>query len=120
MVIMRLCALLSAMPPLSTALSLSRTHGDHMILQRDAAAVVWGFDTPGSVVRTDFGAVTLQATTGTDGIWRQSLPPTPAGGPYSILFNSSAGGSASLEDVLFGDVYIAGGQCESLADAVSA
>jgi sialate O-acetylesterase len=97
---------------ISDALTLSRTLGDHMILQRDAAAVVWGFDAPGSVVLTDFDQNVLQTVAGADGIWRQALPPTPAGGPYTITFNNTSGESLTVSDVLFGDVYIAGGQCE--------
>lgn len=38
------------------------------------------------------------------------LPVTAAGGPYVISSTSSSGASASLQDVLFGDVYLCGGQ----------
>jgi sialate O-acetylesterase len=47
---------------------------------------------------------------GSDGVWRQQLPAMPAGGPYNLTFSSSTGGSASMSDVLFGDVYLCGGQ----------
>jgi sialate O-acetylesterase len=73
-------------------------------------AQVWGFDTAGSTVRTTFGGTVWNATTGSDGIWRQALPSTPAGGPYTISFTSSAGGSLTMSDVLFGDVIVCGGQ----------
>ncbi len=47
---------------------------------------------------------------GSDGVWRQALGRQDPGGPYTLQFNSSSGGSASLTDVLFGDVYLCGGQ----------
>ena len=38
------------------------------------------------------------------------LPATKAGGPYTITASSKKNGNASLQDVLFGDVWICGGQ----------
>lgn len=74
-------------------------------------AIVWGFGAPGSTIKTDFNGASLTATTGTDGYWRQPLPATAAGGPYSLVFTPSTGEPAiTLTDVLFGDVYICGGQ----------
>jgi sialate O-acetylesterase len=92
------------------AIRLSRTLGDHMVLQRDTPAPVWGFDTPGATVSTTFGGAKLSATAGADGVWRIALPPTPAGGPYTLEFASSVSGSVSATDVLFGDVYLCGGE----------
>lgn len=94
----------------ASAIRLSRTLGDHSVLQRDKPAPVWGFDSPGSTVSTAFAGVKLSTVTGRDGIWRVVLPPTPAGGPYSLTFTSSVGGSVSMSDVLLGDVYLCGGQ----------
>ena len=93
----------------AASLSLSKTLGSHMVLQRDRPAVVFGFDTPGVVVTTTFGAAKLTNTTGADGIWRQALPPTSAGGPYNLTF-ASATGTIAITDVLFGDVWFCGGQ----------
>ena len=103
-------ALLSAGVCAAGAITLSRTLGDHMVLQREKTARVWGFDTAGSTVTTTFGGAKLSTTTGADGVWRIALPPTAAGGPYALTFTSSAGGSVSAVDVLFGDVYVCGGQ----------
>jgi sialate O-acetylesterase len=48
---------------------------------------------------------------GRDGTWRQRLSPRPASStPFTLAFESSAGETAALRDVLFGDVYICGGQ----------
>ena len=43
------------------------------------------------------------------GIWRVTLDPVEAGGPYSLT--AAVGNStATLEDVLFGDIWLCGGQ----------
>eukprot|EP00418_Pyrodinium_bahamense_P085379 CAMPEP_0179051066 /NCGR_PEP_ID=MMETSP0796-20121207/21055_1 /TAXON_ID=73915 /ORGANISM="Pyrodinium bahamense, Strain pbaha01" /LENGTH=532 /DNA_ID=CAMNT_0020747599 /DNA_START=60 /DNA_END=1658 /DNA_ORIENTATION=- len=94
-----------------TPFSLSRTLGDHMILQRaPLSAVVWGFAPPGTVVTATFRGLEHTCTAGSDAVWRVRLPPTVAGGPYTIHFLASTGETALLSDVLFGDVYLCGGQ----------
>lgn len=72
------------------------------------SAIVWGFASAGTVVKTTFRGKAYSVTAGgVDGVWRQALPPTPAGGPYTALsFSSSRGAVASLADVLFGDVFM--------------
>jgi sialate O-acetylesterase len=99
---------------LAAPITLSNVLGDHMVLQRDAVsppAMVWGFGDAGVVVKTSLGATVLSTTVGSDGVWRQPLPPTPASStPVTILFNASDGSSASLSDVLFGDTFLCGGQ----------
>jgi len=102
-------------PPLAndtnSDFKLSRTLGSHMVLQRaPASAVVWGFAPPSAVVTASFNGTELVSQTGSDGIWRIGLPPTPAGGPHTIAFRVSTGGEQRLDDVLFGDVYVCGGQ----------
>ena len=97
---------------------LSNTLGDSMILQRGTAAVVWGFGTPGIKVTTTLPgkgagghAFIATATVGADGSWRQSLPPQEASTtPSTISFSSSDGGTATLRDVLFGDIFLCSGQ----------
>jgi len=82
-----------------------------MVLQRSPApAVVWGFAASGVTVTTTFNGNKYTATTDSQGVWRQALPATDAGGPYNITFVASDGGSGSLSDLLFGDVFLFGGQ----------
>jgi len=93
------------------AFSLSNTLGDHMVLQRaPQQAVVWGFAASGVNVTTTFNNQNYNSVADTTGVWRQSLPATAAGGPYNLAFKATDGGTGSLSDVLFGDVYIASGQ----------
>ena len=101
--------------PLADAFQLSQTLTSHMVLQRSPrAATVWGEATPGTLVTTSFLGATYTSVAGPDQVWRQQLPPQPASpgsGPgFTISFNASTGETAVLEDVLFGDVYLCGGQ----------
>jgi len=97
--------------PAPVAFALSKTLGDHMVLQRDKPATVWGFAPAGATVKTLFNAVSYTSTAGADTIWRQQLPATPASAVgTTITFSASTGGTAALADVLFGDVYVCGGQ----------
>jgi hypothetical protein len=57
---------------------------------------------------------------GADGVWRQALPSTPAGGPYSLIFEGTDGSTASLDDVLFGDVHLCGGQSNAQFTVIQA
>jgi len=107
-------------PPLEPALLkgqpvvnfLSATLGDHMVLQRAPhQAIVWGSTQSGVKVTTTFNGQTFTTIADKDGIWRQKLPATSASlKAYTIDFSASSGETASLKDVLFGDVYICGGQ----------
>ena len=98
---------LAAMLQVASSFNVSRTLGNHMVLQRaPRSAVVWGQAAPGTVVQTTFLGQVLTATAGADQVWRQALPPQPAttgtATGITISFNASTGESAVLEDVLFG------------------
>ena len=85
--------------------SVARALGSHMTLQRaPAAARVWGQDVPGATVRVILspgdGAAHAGVADAASGVWRVALPPQEAGGPFTLTFNSSSGGSA-LCDVAF-------------------
>lgn len=90
---------------------ISRTIGSNMVLQRDRPATIWGFSTPGATVTTTFEGLVLNSIVGPDGTWRQKLPSRPASlQPTSIHVSASTGESDDLTNILFGDVYICGGQ----------
>ncbi|XP_057694725.1 sialate O-acetylesterase-like isoform X1 [Corythoichthys intestinalis] len=89
-------------------------YGDHMVLQKSPErSVLWGYGSPeGALVTVYLSGPTehksLPATV-EKGIWRVTLDPIEAGGPYNVtavLQNTSA----TLTDVLFGDVWLCGGQ----------
>lgn len=90
----------------------SSTLGSNMVLQRGRPTTIWGFSTPGATVTTTFDEdLTLTSAVGADGTWRQKLPARQASlRPTSIHVFASTGESADLTNILFGDVYICGGQ----------
>lgn len=96
----------------------SATLGSNMVLQRDVEAMLWGYTQPGETVTTTLhqggeeASLTLTTmASGEDGLWRQPLPPHPASlKPTSITLKSTTGEKKTLENVLFGDVYLCGGQ----------
>ena len=122
-------ARIAAMPPAaSQAFALASPFSDHMVLQRDMPVPVWGTYAPGESVEiklctTNAGGSRLvaesTATQFENGRWIAFLPPMPAGGPYEILVGAGRsvpgacavdGTTLTVEDVLFGDVWICGGQ----------
>lgn len=91
---------------------------DHMVLQRDAVAPVWGWTTPGNSVTVtvkNAGGSTIQAKTGiadSNGRWQANLDPmglVPGNAAYSLTI-SDAGQTVTINDVLIGDVFLCSGQ----------
>ncbi len=91
--------------PLSTSLLFS----DGAVLQRDVAVPVWGRATPRASVTVMLNDMELEGRADRDGNWRTEIPPQAAGGPHRIVI-SSGDDQIVVEDVLFGDVWIASGQ----------
>ena len=93
---------------------LSHAFGSHMVLQRaPKAAVLWGAAPAATAVRVTFrGNRSAPISPGRDGSWRFELPPTAGGAAeYTIAVEAApSGATVVLTDVVFGDVYIAGGQ----------
>ncbi|KAI0221391.1 Sialate O-acetylesterase [Lamellibrachia satsuma] len=100
-------------------------YADHMVLQKaPQRAMVWGYasaDDVNSVVKVqlislaDFSVVsTHQMTIKSDpqssgGVWAVKLKATPPGGPYVIRVKVKSQ-IIEMKDVLFGDVWLCGGQ----------
>ena len=83
--------------------------GDHMVLQQDATLPVWGWADPGEKITISFGAAKAETIAGTDGKWRASLPPVPAGTPPGSLVVTGKN-TLTIKDALVGDVWICSGQ----------
>lgn len=93
--------------------ALSNSLGSNMILQRaPQSALVWGFAPAGAIIKTTFLGRSYSSTSDATDIWRQALPPQPATTtPTTISFTSSTGEpSITITNVLFGDLYLCGGQ----------
>jgi sialate O-acetylesterase len=82
--------------------------GSHMVLQRDRPVRLWGWGLAGENVRVSAGAASGQATTGPDGRWSIELPAQPASGPHTVSISGQS--TIMLQDVWFGEVWVASGQ----------
>ena len=80
--------------------------GDHMVLQRDAAAPIWGTAAPGESVTVEFAGQKQTATADAKGQWMVKLAPLPA----SAEPREMKVGSLVFRDVLVGEIWLAGGQ----------
>ena len=85
--------------------TLPRIFADHMVLQRDRPVPVWGKAAPGAKVTLTWQGSRTVVKADAQGSWRAELPPTPAGGPYTLDVNGLV-----LQDVLVGDVFLCSGQ----------
>ncbi|KAL3067756.1 hypothetical protein OYC64_022186 [Pagothenia borchgrevinki] len=90
---------------------------DHMVLQKSPErAVVWGYGSEGAQVTFTLSGQKQQnisQATVTNGTWRVTLDPVEAGGPYNVTA-AVQNITAVLTDVLFGDVWLCGGQSNML------
>jgi sialate O-acetylesterase len=81
---------------------------DHMVLQRDVEAPVWGAADPGEAVKVTFNGQTRSTTASADGKWMLRLGKLKAGGPYEMQIEGK--NSIVIHDVLVGEVWLATGQ----------
>lgn len=95
---------------------ISRTLGDNMVLQQEPQnAIIWGHTQPGAYVLTSFhgqGEWRSFKTQADDyGTWRQKLMAWPGSTKtYSLNSSSSVGDYGEINHVVFGEVFICGGQ----------
>lgn len=90
-------------------LRLPALFNDHLVLQRDRANPVWGWDRPGREVSVSLNGQPLASTrANTDGRWSLTLPPLPAGGPHELIIEGTT--RRVLRDVLVGEVWLCTGQ----------
>lgn len=88
----------------------ARVFSDHAVLQRDVPVKVWGWAAPSQAVTVELGASgAAQTQAGADGRWTATFPALPAGGPYTLKA-TDASGTATLNDIMVGDVFLCGGQ----------
>jgi sialate O-acetylesterase len=100
-------------PAHAAAPGFARVFSDHAVLQRDQPITIWGTADAGRALTLSLSgggiASRVSGKAGPDGKWRLQLPKLPAGGPHTLSV-SAGGGSASLQDIMVGDVYLCSGQ----------
>lgn len=87
--------------------TLSPLFSDHMVLQRDAPIRIWGNCSPNSTITVNFAGQKIH-TRSTHAEWEAVLKPIAAGGPYTLVIEST--NKIVVKDILMGDVWICAGQ----------
>ena len=95
--------------PLLADVKLPAIFSDHMVLQRDVEAPVWGWADAGEEVSVSFGGATKTATADKDGKWMVRLPKLAVNAKGQEL-KVKGNNEIVLENVLVGDVWICSGQ----------
>ncbi|QDU29928.1 hypothetical protein ETAA8_50450 [Anatilimnocola aggregata] len=89
-------------------IKLPKLFGDHMVLQRETEANLWGWAAPNEEVRITLGEATASAKADADGKWMTKIKTPQAGGPHELKFKGT--NEITLKDVYSGEVWIASGQ----------
>jgi len=84
--------------------------GDHMVLQQQTDAAIWGTATARSKVEviTSWNNQSYSTKADSDGKWKLKVKTPAAGGPFSITI--SDGETLQLNNVLIGEVWVCSGQ----------
>ena len=90
--------------------SLPHFFSDHMVLQRERAAAIWGTATPGADVVVSFKDRTAKAQANADGRWRVAIDTGAADSKGTTLKIASGGDTVTIQDVVVGEVWLASGQ----------
>ena len=101
-----LCVLLQSFA--SAKLIMPVTLGDGMVLQRDTAVTIFGEASEGASITVRLNG-TEQKARAHHGRWQLVLDAMPAGGPYELIV-SGDGEEIIYQDVMLGEVWLAGGQ----------
>lgn len=92
-------------------MKLSSVFTDHAVLQRGISVPVWGTTKPGLNVRATLAGLSARTTASASGFFTLRFSPLPAGGPYTLkITTNDKTESASLKDVLVGEVWVCSGQ----------
>ena len=94
---------------LHAQISMPSIFGDHMVLQQKISNPVWGWASPGEMVKVEINDQSHSVKADQKGNWKITLRPIPSGGPYRM---NIAGENTKFffDDVLVGEVWICSGQ----------
>ena len=91
-------------------LSVPHFFSDHMVLQRERPAAIWGKATPGAEIKITFKDQSATTQTGADGKWRTQIQTGPADATGATLTITTGTDKIQIADVLVGEVWFASGQ----------
>lgn len=83
---------------------------DHMVLQRDCDAAIWGWAEPDTSVRVVFKGEEYETKSDAQGRWKTKIATGAADASGASLSISSQSETLKIDDVLVGEVWFASGQ----------
>jgi sialate O-acetylesterase len=94
----------------AASLKLPAVLGDHMVLQQNAFARIWGWTEPSGkvTVTTSWNGKIYITRADKQGNWQVKVLTGEAGGPYTLTIQGDV--QRVLEDVLLGELWICSGQ----------
>ena len=95
---------------LKAEVKLPAIFGDHMVLQQQTDAAIWGTAKANKTVKvtTSWNKKSYSTKSDSDGNWKLKVKTPAAGGPFSITI--SDGTALKLNNVLIGEVWVCSGQ----------
>jgi sialate O-acetylesterase len=90
----------------AAGLTLNRSFGSHMVVQRDKPVLVRGTAEKGAKVGVRFAGQKVAATADDQGLWSVALAGVPANKTPQDLMVSSGSETITLNNVLVGDVFL--------------
>jgi sialate O-acetylesterase len=81
---------------------------DHMVLQQEAKAQIWGWADPGEKITVKFGGETASTEVAPNGKWKIQLPPVKPGTSGDLRITGK--NEIVVKDVLVGEVWVCSGQ----------
>ncbi|MHB0998849.1 MAG: sialate O-acetylesterase [Armatimonadota bacterium] len=94
--------------PLNAAVKPNALFSSNAVLQREMPVPVWGDARDGENVTVEFRGQTV-ATTARNGMWKVTLQPMTAGGPYTMTITGDDN-KIELRNIMVGEVWLCGGQ----------
>ncbi|MGR3810778.1 sialate O-acetylesterase [Jiulongibacter sp. NS-SX5] len=92
----------------SAQIVLPKLVSDGMVLQREKPVKIWGWSSPKERIILTFDQQKFKTKADESGNWEITLPAHNAGGPFEFVLKGK--NEIRLENVLFGDVWLAAGQ----------
>ena len=92
------------------ALKLPSCFSDHMVLQQQQHAKIWGWAKAGSLVKIGFNGLAINSKADEQGKWTALLPRFAASSKPSKLTVASGDEEIVIDDILIGEVWFASGQ----------
>jgi len=90
-------------------LKLASIFGDHMVLQRNKPILIWGFNSPQTLVKIKFADQEKEVKTNELGRWEVIFPARNLGAPLTLII-SDQDEVIRVSDILMGEVWLCSGQ----------